>query len=179
METTVCPWCHTEIVWDEEIGPEDTCPHCDNELKGYRTVSIGPDDLELEDEPEEEPEDDSGLWDDEDREHVVPVYRTLDEYREKYDLKRYEQRTSELLDQQTEAPECLQCHEYMLLSGVRAVEGSSFEPRLAEDGKLPVLEAPFMLNVYVCPSCFQVQHSLSETSRTAFVRNLSGGAQKG
>ncbi|RRJ64462.1 hypothetical protein EHV15_17185 [Paenibacillus oralis] len=40
METTICPWCQTEIVWDEELGPEDECPHCHNELKGYRTVSI-------------------------------------------------------------------------------------------------------------------------------------------
>lgn len=40
METTICPWCHTEIVWDEELGPEEECPYCHNELKGYRTLNI-------------------------------------------------------------------------------------------------------------------------------------------
>ena len=40
MEPTVCPWCHTEIVWDEELGPEEECPYCHNELKGYRTLNI-------------------------------------------------------------------------------------------------------------------------------------------
>lgn len=40
MEPTVCPWCQSEIVWDEELGPEEHCPHCANELKGYRTLNI-------------------------------------------------------------------------------------------------------------------------------------------
>ncbi|EXX88342.1 hypothetical protein CH50_03625, partial [Paenibacillus darwinianus] len=39
-EHTVCPWCDTEIVWDEELGPEEYCPHCENDLKAYRTVSF-------------------------------------------------------------------------------------------------------------------------------------------
>ncbi len=45
-ESTVCPWCQTEIVWDEELGPEKHCPHCDNELEGYRTISLNLDDEE-------------------------------------------------------------------------------------------------------------------------------------
>lgn len=36
----ICPWCQTEIVWDEEIGPEETCPYCLNELGEYRTLQI-------------------------------------------------------------------------------------------------------------------------------------------
>ncbi|WP_018756211.1 hypothetical protein [Paenibacillus terrigena] len=40
MEPVICPWCDTEIVWDEEIGPEEECPHCNNELKGYRTLQV-------------------------------------------------------------------------------------------------------------------------------------------
>lgn len=56
METTICPWCQTEIVWDEELGPEEECPYCHNELKGYRTLSItlGGED-EFEDEYEDHP----------------------------------------------------------------------------------------------------------------------------
>jgi hypothetical protein len=26
-DEVICPWCHTEIVWDPEIGPEEECPH--------------------------------------------------------------------------------------------------------------------------------------------------------
>jgi DNA-directed RNA polymerase subunit RPC12/RpoP len=39
----VCSWCQSEIVWDEEIGPEEHCPHCLNELESaedYRTVNV-------------------------------------------------------------------------------------------------------------------------------------------
>jgi hypothetical protein len=37
---TICPWCDAEIVWDEEIGPEEMCPHCFNDLGNYRSVSL-------------------------------------------------------------------------------------------------------------------------------------------
>ena len=39
-EEVVCPWCQTEIVWDPEIGPEDECPHCFNELNDYRSIDL-------------------------------------------------------------------------------------------------------------------------------------------
>ncbi|WP_424767253.1 hypothetical protein [Paenibacillus sp. sgz302251] len=42
----VCPWCLTDIVWDEEIGPEKHCPHCGNELSAYRTIELGIDEEE-------------------------------------------------------------------------------------------------------------------------------------
>lgn len=54
MEATICPWCQTEIVWDEDIGPEEICPYCNNELKGYRTLNIS---LGSEDEFDDEQED--------------------------------------------------------------------------------------------------------------------------
>lgn len=51
MSVQMCQWCDNEIVWDPEIGPEDFCPHCFNELgKNYRTVNVGPDDMDDEDE---------------------------------------------------------------------------------------------------------------------------------
>jgi hypothetical protein len=41
MSVHMCPWCDTEIVWDPEIGPEDFCPHCFNELgKSYRSINV-------------------------------------------------------------------------------------------------------------------------------------------
>lgn len=38
--SAVCPWCQTEIVWDEELGPEEVCPYCENELGDYRTIDV-------------------------------------------------------------------------------------------------------------------------------------------
>lgn len=178
METTVCPWCHTEIVWDEEFGPEETCPHCNNELSGYRTVTIGPQDLEEDElEAEETAEDsevsDEDLWDDSDQESVVPIFSTLGQFSDDYDLKSYENSVSAILAAQLEAPECPQCHELLLLSGKHQV--NAFEPSSPEALGGPVLKAPFSLNMYVCPSCFHVQHSLAQEDRIQFVGNLSRG----
>ncbi|WP_379133186.1 hypothetical protein [Paenibacillus sp. sgz500958] len=174
METTVCPWCDTEIVWDEEFGPEDTCPHCNNELKGYRTVNISMDNLEDEavefDEPVQETADAENLWDDDDV-SVVPIYNTLEQYRDEYDLSSYDANVSAILTEQEEAPECPQCHELLLLSGTQEI--SAFHPQTPEALGGPVLKAPFSLNVYVCPSCFHVQQSLAREDRLQLVRNLS------
>lgn len=181
METTVCPWCHTEIVWDEEFGPEDTCPHCNNELSGYRTVTLGIDDLEDEDEPEvaevseDEAVSDDNLWDDEDKDSVVPIFNTLVQFGDDYDLKGYESSAAAILAAQLEAPECPQCHELMLLSGKQQV--ADFEPSSPEALGGPVLKPPFALNLFVCPSCFHVQHSLAQEDRIQLVRNLTSGAK--
>lgn len=40
MSNEICPWCQTDIIWDEEIGPESVCPHCENELKDYRSLTL-------------------------------------------------------------------------------------------------------------------------------------------
>ena len=174
MDTTICPWCDTEIVWDEEFGPEETCPHCSNELKGYRTLSLS--NVEVEDElvEEEEPEEvtnDDDLWGEVDKEGIVPIFNTLEQFRDDHDLSRYEASVSAILAEQEEAPECTQCHELMLLSGTQAI--NDFTPSSPSTLGAPVLKSPFSLNVYVCPSCFNVQQSLSPQDRVQFVRNLS------
>ncbi|GGF74232.1 hypothetical protein GCM10010912_19350 [Paenibacillus albidus] len=177
METTVCPWCHTEIVWDEEFGPEEYCPHCNNELSGYRTVNISRDDLEDELEVKEdedaEPATDEDLWGDSDKDSVVPIFNTLDQFRDEYDLTMYESNTAAILAAQEEAPECPQCHELLLLAGTQKVD--SFEPSAPPALGGPVLKAPFSMQVYVCPSCFHVQQSLAQEDRIQLVRNLSTG----
>lgn len=176
MDTTICPWCHTEIVWDEELGPEKSCPHCGNELSAYRTVSISRDDLEDEfedDDDEHEPDrDHDSLWGEDEQDGVVPVFNSLDRYRDTYDLERYDSVASAALDEQAEVPECPQCHEYMLLAGT--VETREFQPAVTSAVGGPMLNAPFSLNMYVCPSCFQVQHSLSEKDREQWIRNIGG-----
>lgn len=175
METTVCPWCHTEIVWDEEFGPEENCPHCNNELSGYRTLTIGIDDIEEEEEAVEEAKqeviDDDDLWGDADKDSVVPINNTLNQFGDDYDLKKYEESVSAILAFQEEAPECTQCHELTILAGKQLV--NSFEPSAPATLGRPVLTAPFSIHVYVCPSCFHVQHSLAQEDRIQLVRNLS------
>ena len=177
MDTTVCPWCHTEIVWDEEFGPEENCPHCNNELSGYRTVTIGSEDLEDElevvNEPKQEVVNDDDLWGDVDKDSVVPIFNTLDQFGDDYDLSQYENNTSTILAEQEEAPECTQCHELLLLAGKQQI--TSFEPSSPTVLGGPVLTAPFSLNMYVCPSCFNVQHNLAQEDRIQLVRNLSTG----
>ncbi|AWV32596.1 MULTISPECIES: hypothetical protein [Paenibacillus] len=177
METTVCPWCHTEIVWDEEFGPEENCPHCNNELSGYRTVTVGIDGIEEEEveevveEPKQEVVNDDDLWGEPDKDSVVPIYNTLNQFGDDYDLNKYEESVSAILAIQEEAPECTQCHELTILAGKQPV--SSFEPSAPATLGKSVLTAPFSLNVYVCPSCFHVQHSLAQEDRIQLVRNLS------
>jgi hypothetical protein len=107
---TVCPWCQTEIVWDEETGPESVCPYCENELGAYRTIHIG---LEPEDESAQE---------------VV------------------------------EGSECSYCGETTVLAGHQTVTAETFVP-------VGALKPPFTLDVYLCPSCMQVQYVLSELNR--------------
>ncbi|WP_308737499.1 hypothetical protein [Paenibacillus sp. AR247] len=118
METTVCPWCQTEIVWDEELGPEDECPYCHNELKGYRTLSIqlGADEEEADVDEEHEgiegtdwelPEDDDKavpFWNEEDMQQLPPSIRTLDKYEDSHDLMNYEETVEQILDEQEEVP---------------------------------------------------------------------------
>jgi hypothetical protein len=175
METTVCPWCDTEIVWDEEFGPEDTCPHCNNELKGYRTISVSSADLEDELPEEEAPKDeavsDDDLWGDIDKDSVVPIFNTLEQYRDEYDLNRYEASVSAIIAEQEEAPECPQCHELMLFAGAQPV--TDFKPSSPAAFGAAVLKSPFSLNIHVCPSCFHVQQSLAHADRVQLVRNLS------
>ena len=61
----MCPWCATEIIWDEELGPEPNCPHCENELGGYRTLSLGDNEEPVVQKPAAREEDDID-WSEED-----------------------------------------------------------------------------------------------------------------
>lgn len=174
METTVCPWCHTEIVWDEELGPEDVCPHCFNELNEYRTLNIqldSDDEQEKEQESEEEEEADP-FW-----EHAaldpLPSYRALDKYGESHDLMKYEAGVEEVLDQQEEAPECPYCHEYMLLTGEQEMTEPQFRPAVHPTRGTPIIHTPFKVQVYICSGCFNVHYSLKEDDRLKLIEGLS------
>lgn len=98
---TVCPWCQTEIVWDPEIGPEEECPHCYNELSDYRSIRLGADE-EDGDEPAEEVELAAGPDD------------FLDWEEDAGYTNEYAEAVQNVLDTQEEAPECSACRELML-----------------------------------------------------------------
>ncbi|MGQ3479210.1 hypothetical protein [Paenibacillus sp. TY11] len=233
MEMTICPWCNMEIIWDEELGPEEECPYCHNDLKGYsditddedesesvsspvhrhtaehghedvkhdHTASVAPalhshgkEDLkgyrtlsiqlgddeeqdilyEAEDEVVVEKPADAPLLQDNEL-HKLPVLHTLQKFEESgADLMAYEQGAEQILDRQDEVLECAQCGEYMLHAGSQTVTREGFEPSMSPALGKPVLDLPFVLNVYVCPSCFHVQQTLSENDRVRMLEKLSG-----
>ncbi|AWP26150.1 hypothetical protein [Paenibacillus sp. Cedars] len=180
MEPTVCPWCQSEIVWDEEIGPEDTCPHCANELKGYRTLNIAlegedaeADQEELDEDyeaTEEEAVDLQRIWGSENE--SLSSLRTVDKYGEDHDLFAFEETVEAILDEQDEVPECLHCREYMLHAGTQHVSGEGFQPVNAALIRGPILQPPYELNVYVCPGCFHVQYNLAENDRLRMIKSF-------
>ncbi|MNH79333.1 hypothetical protein D3C87_492800 [compost metagenome] len=173
METTVCPWCLTEIVWDEEIGPEEECPHCHNELKGYRTLQVNlGDEEEYEEEADtdvEESQDTLGFWDADEEESSGVVRRVNSFATAGADLLEYESAVERILDMQDEVPECPHCREYMLLAGQEQVNANSG----MQQQNAPLLKAPYTLNVYVCSSCFSVSRVLSEADRHQFIRSIT------
>ncbi|NQX59326.1 hypothetical protein [Paenibacillus qinlingensis] len=159
-EEVVCPWCQTEIVWDPEIGPEEECPHCFNELNDYRSIDLkvkqtGQKLRFNEQEYAESDEDLSLAWDDSDE--------PLDKYGEK---------VQQLTDEQEEAPECSSCHEFLLLAGTEVTSGASFTPSIPKTLGSAFLTGPFTTDVYVCPSCFRVEKVLSDTDRLLMVERI-------
>ncbi|RKN66094.1 hypothetical protein [Paenibacillus ginsengarvi] len=143
----VCPWCQTEIVWDEEVGPEETCPHCFNELNDYRSLHVHLDGDELE--------------------------LTDDENDELTELNGYELAVKKRLEQQEDVMECARCQDEMVMAGTMNVGEDRFVPFQPSESAPTFLTPPFKLNVFVCPSCFGVAHSLSDDDRFRLVSELS------
>lgn len=193
METTICPWCQTEIVWDEELGPEEECPYCHNELKGYRTLNItlGRDE-EFEDEENDHPfhdrkhrhdDDDEDTeeepyWEEEENDAHLGAVRRIEAFTASGgDLLKYETGVEKLLDEQDEVPECPHCREYMVYAGKQKLvsQGGGFEAAaISAGGKRPLFTEDTELNVFVCSACFHVSRFLGETARIAMIRTISG-----
>jgi ribosomal protein L37AE/L43A len=196
----VCPWCQTEIVWDPEIGPEEVCPHCLNELGDYRSVSLridGRDEEDPEDEADEaedevEAEEEDG---DEDEAqagapqpglHVhnrpghapptphghVHAETDYDDYDENEQPDPYREKLSSLLDTQLEAPECPNCRELMLLGGQVRLSGNRFAPAHPSAVREPLLPEILEMDLYVCPSCFKTETYLAEPGRLRLTQTL-------
>jgi len=154
----VCPWCQTEIVWDPEIGPEDECPHCFNELSDYRSIQLTVKQTGQPLQMANEEDDDADL---------AEAWEDADE-----PLDRYGEAVQAMTDEQEEAPECSHCHELLLLAGTEHVAGERFAPQTSQTLGAPFLQAPFRLDVYVCPSCFKVEKFLSDEDRMKMVERI-------
>ncbi|HUC91765.1 MAG TPA: hypothetical protein VMS09_07030 [Paenibacillus sp.] len=165
----VCPWCDTEIVWDEELGPEEFCPHCENDLKAYRTVSFSVDN-------------DGGEAVEGRRAEAAgipggrrgaPMDDELDGYRHTSSrLLLLEEKLERILDGQEEVPECPECREFMVQAGTQTIADERYRPTLHEAVGQPLLPGPFQLVWYVCPSCFHTQNRLSSNDRDGFLKRL-------
>ncbi|GGF99415.1 hypothetical protein GCM10010916_15880 [Paenibacillus abyssi] len=169
QQTTICPWCHTEIVWDEELGPEEYCPHCENELKGYRTLSLNVDNDEDEDEEMNDGEPDMNLYSSGQEEGFRSTNRSM---------LALEETVERILDQQEEVPECPSCREYMLETGRQTMsKEEGYEPTAHEHIGDALLPVPFQVIWYVCPTCFQMQNRLRFNDREELLRRLSSGSK--
>ncbi|SFE46885.1 hypothetical protein SAMN05216378_3224 [Paenibacillus catalpae] len=163
-EQNICPWCYTEIVWDEEIGPEKHCPHCENELSGYRTMQIGID-RDEDDREEDWDEKEEAKQDDSYNEDSNEGFRQLN-----VSWLAAEQTIRQITDSQDEAPECPTCREFMLEAGKQSV---TLQPTIhAATGK-PVIQSPFETVTYICPSCFQTSTVLGPEARDQMLALLT------
>lgn len=161
----VCPWCQTEIVWDPEIGPEESCPHCFNELGDYRSLKLNLG------------QDGQDSLDEEDEEDIEDLEEDLDDYEDFDGMDDYEEGVQRVLDTQEDTPECPTCHSFMLLTGTRT-QAADFVPVIPQTLKQTLLKPNFGLRVFVCPSCFKVEHVLSEADRMAMIELLKEHGSK-
>jgi len=177
---TICPWCHSEIVWDEEIGPEEFCPHCNNELTGYRTVQIGIDgeadeldDHDHADHAHDEEQDDED-WTNESDEWTESA-ASGDGFRQtRRSSFAIEERIERVLDDQLEVPECPSCRGYMLEAGVHTITSDNYKPSVPVSIGQPLLPVPFETVLYVCPVCYETSTKLSLQAR----QQLTGVLEK-
>jgi hypothetical protein len=178
-EQQICPWCQMEIIWDPEFGPEEECPHCLNELKGYRSLPLNEaieheTDLDMDDEDTESDEEiaKAAVMDKDFEEDDTDDYEAnLEEIKAK-DI--YHEGVMQCLDTQLEVPECFRCQELMLLAGVQTVDSSRFVPEIPVSLGQPFVPQSFKLQLYVCPSCFTTESMLSHEDRELMIKVIKG-----
>ncbi|MCD9024212.1 hypothetical protein [Cohnella silvisoli] len=172
MAVVICPWCQSEIMQEEGQEPDKICPVCDNELDGYRTLKLnvgGADDQDYEDEDDEDEEPTIvSINDDTSWEEVDSFNDASDE-----ELLQFEETVEQLLNEQELVPECPLCHEYMIECGEQLISANQFRHRVTDVIGEDVIEAPFTLTMYLCPSCFSVHSFLGDSHRLQVVRRLS------
>jgi len=151
---TVCPWCESDIIWDPEIGPEKFCPHCDNEISGYRTLELDAQFAEEEEEDESYNDAEGDDWEEE-----TSILRSTREIAAN-------SRIQGLLDEQFEMPECSNCREYMLEVGEQAMsEQIQFVPVTIKQTGKQLVPQNMKVTWYVCPSCYRTDSYISVHDR--------------
>jgi hypothetical protein len=171
MAVVICPWCQSEIMQEEGQEPDKICPVCDNEIDGYRTLKLdigdseeGFEDDDIEDEDSVRVSIDEDMsWDEDES-----LNDSSDE-----ELQQFEETVEQLLNEQDLVPECPLCHEYMIESGEQLISATQFRHRVTDVLGEAVIEAPFTLTMYICPSCFTVHSFLGDSHRHQVVRRLS------
>lgn len=180
MAVIICPWCQSEISQEEGQKPDKICPICDNELDGYRTLKLNIGDSDEEEEIDEI--DEIGEIDEIDVDSARVSVADMEDMSWNEDdtltdtndeLQQFEETVEQLLNEQELVPECPFCHEYMIESGEQLLSATQFRPRVSELMREAILEAPFTLTMYICPSCFTVHSFLGDAHRHQVVRRLS------
>ncbi|WP_256760810.1 hypothetical protein [Cohnella sp. WQ 127256] len=173
MSVAICPWCQSEVMQEEGQEPDKICPVCDNEMDGYRTLK-----LDIGDEEEEYEEDVEDQADNQDA-PLISIDEDIswvdDEQlmEEDDELQQFEETVEQLLNEQELVPECPVCREFMVESGEQIISADQFKPRVSVVLGEALIDAPFTLTMYVCPSCFTVQSFLGDSHRQEIVRRLS------
>ncbi|WP_239614892.1 hypothetical protein [Cohnella mopanensis] len=177
MSAVICPWCQSEIIQEEGQEPEKYCPVCDNELEGYRTLKLNIGGSEDEDDDEEELDEDSAWTSPDEADEDISWVEEEALIESDDELIQFEETVELLLNEQELVPECPLCREYMIEAGEQRVAADQFRPHVTEALGDAVLEAPFSLTLYVCPSCFTTQSFLGDSHRQQVVRRLSARRQ--
>lgn len=159
---TTCPWCETDIIWDKEIGPEKYCPHCDNEISGYRTLEL---DSVFDEEDELEHDHththDDMDWDEDDDKGILRSTREI----------AANSVIQNLLNEQYEMPECTNCREYMIEVGTQNIQ--HLEPKVQPQSGQPLVNESMRVIWYVCPSCHRTDSYLSLQDRKQLLDSLT------
>jgi hypothetical protein len=164
QQTAICPWCQTEIAWDEELGPEEQCPHCLNELSDYRSVNLtGPDD---EEEYADGAEADS-------KSEPSASYAAGVASEDLYTMSAYEAAARHALDRQEVFADCVVCGVEMMHMGKLQAGNIVKQPDSLSEWKRPLLDGKLEMDAFVCPTCFRVETKLTDPARMQFVQQLT------
>lgn len=163
MSQETCPWCQTDIIWDEEIGREESCPHCYNELEEYRSIKISSNSEEKEKTEPFIPIDESDINDEKLDQDVEQLIEEVEE--PLYELEKFESEVEAFRSSQEETLACMQCHEEMIFTGRQIVENQGYTSVIPEALLKPFLRTPYTIHVYVCPDCFEIRTILSQEDR--------------
>ncbi|MFD2671296.1 hypothetical protein [Marinicrinis sediminis] len=168
----VCPWCQSELVWDEEIGPEEVCPFCENDLRDYRTVRLSSDEVQEETIAAKKAEEEE-QWDEE----TMALLESLEVDQQTETVDQYDEGIQQLLMEQEEVLLCNSCQSEMIWAGTEEVKAKRFNPRQMADGT-PLVALPFRKDIHLCPHCFELKEVMNREDRLKSLQQLARHTDK-